>query len=82
MVMPRTTSSSRMASRVTVVVSAAVGSSPVTRAYNPWAADLAQPPQTNAKNSVISETGIHRQAPGATRPNGTRADHTSVVTKL
>jgi hypothetical protein len=70
-VMPRTTSSSRMASRVTVVVFSSVGISPVIRANSPWAADLAQPPQMKAKNRASSENGIHSQAPGGTRPKPT-----------
>jgi hypothetical protein len=67
MVMPMTTSSSRMASRVTVVVSSSVGISPVMSANSPWAADLAQPPQMKAKNRASNENGTHSQAPGGTR---------------
>ena len=67
MVMTMTTTSSRMASSVTVVVSSAVGTSPLSSANSPWAADLAQPPQMKAKNRTSSENGSHNRAPGGTR---------------
>jgi hypothetical protein len=69
-VMARTTSSSRIASRVTVVVFSSVGISPVISANGPWAADLAQPPQMK-KNRPTRENGIHSQAPGGTLPKPT-----------
>jgi len=71
MVRTITTSSSRIANSVTVVVSPSPGIRPFSRANSPWAAALAQPPQMKAKKIVSSENGTHSLAPGGTRPKPT-----------